>query len=231
MWQRKLANKWNSREFAIKLGCPVPELYWFGTRVDEIPFSSLPDRYVIRAVVGFSRRAVLVLDRGRNLLNGEHYDAPRIREAMRPHAGGFPPRRLLVEEFVPPEPEDDFQLPRDYKIYIFGDRIGAIQVIERRSEAFVTAFNEGWDPLPPIRQRTRLIEVLPRRPDCLDEMLAISRKFANAYGSFVRVDLYVGSQGAVFGECTGTPAEGRGYSEYCNRYFGELWEETFPDAL
>ena len=29
-WQRTLIQKWNSREFASKHGCRVPELYWSG---------------------------------------------------------------------------------------------------------------------------------------------------------------------------------------------------------
>jgi hypothetical protein len=232
LWQRKLTNKWNSREFALKLGCRVPELFWSGISVDDSPFSQLPVRYVMRGVTGFSGRAVLVLDRGRNLLNGEPYDHARIRDAMRPHVGGYPSRRLLVEEFLPPEPHAASDLPRDYKVFAFGDRIGAIQIIERRPERFVMGFDESWKPMPALRKkRATPLEVVPPRPDCLDEMLSVVRKIGAAYGSFVRVDMYVAASGAVFGELTGTPSEGNGYSDFADKYFGELWAETCPASI
>ena len=33
-WQRRLLNKLNAKEFAIGLGCRVPELYWRGRFTD-----------------------------------------------------------------------------------------------------------------------------------------------------------------------------------------------------
>jgi len=233
LWQRKLANKWNSREFAQKLGCAVPELYWSGWSPTEIPYERLPDRFVIREVSGHSRRAVLVLDRGRNLLDGEPYDPARIAATMRPHLRGWPRRRLLVEEFIPPEPGVSTALPRDYQFYVFGDRIGAISAIERghRPKSATVLFDEDWNPLPPLRRTAVILEVLPSRPACLDEMRTTAMTIGKAYGSFVRVDVYAGPRGALFGELTGTPAEGRGFTEFADRRLGELWELTYPDAV
>lgn len=231
LWLRKLANKWNSREFAIRHGAVVPELYWWGTRVDEIPFDRLPDRYVVRGIAGSSRRAVLVLDRGRNLLDGQHYDHQRIRDTMRRHGGGFPSRRLLVEEFVPPQSDTGSELPRDYKLYAFGNEVACIQVIERRPAAFVATFDDSWRPMPALRGRSNPFEVPPARPACLDEMLSMARAISVACGTFVRVDTYVGPRGAVFGELTGTPAQGNSYTDFADKYLGEYWQRTFPDAL
>src|SRR5690349_8519474 len=45
LWQRKLSNKYNAREFAKLNGCRVPDLYWKGSDIDSIDFASLPDQY------------------------------------------------------------------------------------------------------------------------------------------------------------------------------------------
>jgi hypothetical protein len=230
LWQRNLTNKWNSREFAQKLGCPVPELYWVGTRLDQIPFDRLPDRYVMRAVVGTDRKAVLVLDRGTNLLNGKRYDREMIRNAMHPHVGRVPARRLLIEEFIPAEAAVRAMLPRDYKLYMFAGHVGAILVIERRPEAFYLAVDEAWRPIP-LLDHGAPIEEPPEPPACLDQMIAIAQSLGRAYGSFVRVDVYAGPNGAVFGELTGTPAEGRGFSEFADRYLRDLWDTHCPGTL
>jgi hypothetical protein len=231
LWLRKLANKWNSREFAIKHGIEVPELYWSGTDTDRMPLADLPDRYVIRAVAGFSRRAVLVFDHGRNLLDGERCDARRIRDMFRPHAGGFPQRRVLVEEFIPPDEGARSELPRDYKVYVFGTHVAAIQVIERRPEPHVMAFDQDWNPLPPIRKRPNILEVPPARPACLPELLGMARTLGNACGTFIRVDAYVTPHRAVFGELTPTPSEGKGYTSFADEYFGDYWQRLCPDHL
>jgi hypothetical protein len=62
-------------------------------------------------------------------------------------------------------------------------------------------------------------------------MLSGVRKIGAAYGSFVRVDMYATTAGAVFGELTGTPSEGNGYSDFADKYFGELWSETCPAMI
>ena len=41
-WQRKLSNKYNSREFAKKHNCRVAELYWKGRDYNSIDFDNLP---------------------------------------------------------------------------------------------------------------------------------------------------------------------------------------------
>src|SRR3972149_6334832 len=51
-WRRRLTNKLIGRAFAIKNRVPVPELYWYGKNIDEIPFDILPPSYVIKTSFG-----------------------------------------------------------------------------------------------------------------------------------------------------------------------------------
>ena len=230
-WQRKLSNKWNSREFAQKLGCAVPELYWSGSDVDEIPFGRLPDQFVVRSAVGHSRQAVLVLDHGRNLFNGERYDPARIREAMRMHVRGLPRGRLLVEEFIVPERGAPSALPRDYKFHVFGDQMGSIAVIERGTRVTTSIFDDAWNPLPKVCRADAAPDVVPPRPACFDEMRAMATTLGTAFGSYVRVDLYAGPRGALFGEFAATPNKGRGFTAFGDRRLGDFWARTYPDRV
>lgn len=46
---KTLENKLTGREYAEANGVPVPELYWSGTDVENIPFDDLPASYVLKA--------------------------------------------------------------------------------------------------------------------------------------------------------------------------------------
>lgn len=227
-FQRRLSNKWNSREFARKLGIPVPRLYWSGTHLDAIPFDQLPPRYAVRSAIGYSRRAVLVMSHGRNLLVDRPCDPPGIRDAMRPHVRRLPRRRVLVEEFIAPEPGTEAALPREYKFFVFGGHVGVVNVIERTTPPTAATFGPAWDRLPPIDAVLAEPAVPPPKPACFEEMLAAAATFGSAVGAFVRVDLYAGARGPVFGETTGTPSEGRFFTEFANRHLTALWDRHCP---
>ena len=80
------------------------------------------------------------------------------------------------------------------------------------------------------RINTSNLEAAPRDPPlCLSEMVACVRRLGAAYETYVRVDMYASDRGCVFGEFSSTPAEGRNFTPFGNRYLGELWERTFPD--
>ena len=45
----------------------MPILYWFGRKVSHLPFDSLPEHYVIKPNLGFSRNNVYVMAKGTDL--------------------------------------------------------------------------------------------------------------------------------------------------------------------
>jgi hypothetical protein len=81
-WQRTLIQKWNSREFASKHGCRVPELYWSGGPFARAPLESLPDHFVVRPVRGAGHRGVLVVSVGRELLRQESATDSELRRRL-----------------------------------------------------------------------------------------------------------------------------------------------------
>src|SRR6476661_5168430 len=81
-WQRKLSNKHNSREFATKYGCQVPDLCWYGRDLSTLDFSKLPPQYVIRPTIGYSSKLVFLMDNGFNLMDKQQYTPEAIRELL-----------------------------------------------------------------------------------------------------------------------------------------------------
>jgi len=229
-WQRSLSNKWNARQFAERHGLRVPELYWHGRNLSRLDFGTLPERFVIRPVFGHSRKGVLVLCDGVDLLSDAKMSR---RDVLRASAGGA--KRLLmgpvlVEEFVG-ETHPDARLPLEFKLHMFNERVGAVSRTERSSangQTRVRFYSASWEPLPEISRRLPQADPVPA-PSCLPELLRAGKRLGQAYGTYVRVDFLVKGDMTVFGEFATTP--GGGWTAFAEEYFGRLWQETFPEAL
>lgn len=229
LWQRALNNKWNAREFAQRCGYRVPALYWYGRRAGALPLDSLPTHFVIRPAWGTARKGVYVLAHDRDLLHDRVYSKDELRAQVRRDQGRISQFPILVEEFVKTE-TGDYALPIEYKCYTFGATVGAIQVGQRTGHGARHRFYTPlWDPFadqmsthnPPAE------DIDP--PRCLEDILACARTLGGAYGTFVRVDCYATDRGCVFGEFSSTPMEGLDFTAFADKYFGELWDATFPD--
>jgi hypothetical protein len=247
LWQRKLANKWNSREFAVKHGCRVPELYWCGRNPARIPFDSLPDHYVIRPVVGHSCQGVFVMANGVNLLDGQPYSPDQIVADTRSRLRPWTRRKVMVEEFVRTE-QGQYRLPPEFKMHVFGGRIASLLYIDRNKPARGVHLDPDFQSLarflsddpesaeePPLFTPRRYAwpsdQSLPDPPVCWDEMKRVARTLGEAYGTYVRIDLYASDKGCVFGEFTPTQSKGVTIRPALERFFSAIWDEEFPDRI
>lgn len=230
LWQRKLSNKWNSREFASKLGIRVPDLYWHGRDLRELDFRNLPSHYVVRSAIGHSSKGVFVMAEGVNLLDTKAYSEAELKKVLARVVEENPATLLLVEEFVKTE-SGQYQLPVEYKVHTFNDHIAGIYVVRRKTvkQAKHRFYTAEWKPFSEVMMRTHPLDDLTNPPKCLEEMLAFARTLGKAYGAFVRIDFYATDKGCVFSEFTPTPTLGRGYTPYASQYFLKLWQETYPD--
>ena len=231
-WQRTLIYKWNAREFAQKHGCRVPSLYWFGRKLSTLPFESLPDCYVVKPNLGFSRNHVYVMARGTDLLRNESYTNAQLTETLREVTRGILGVPVLVEEFVKDE-QGEHKLPTEYKCHLFGEKIAAIQVIQRMDNvrAKHRYYTENWEMFEDPMSTILPLDDIRRPPRCLDEMRASARTLGKAYGTYVRADFYASEAGCVFGEFSSTPSLGETFTPYANHYFGALWQETFGEKI
>ncbi len=235
-WQRKLNNKWNGREFAARHGARLPQLYWSGRAADQMPFDELPSHYVVRSTSGSNKKGVLVMADGTSVYEQKSYDRSALKARLQQLLErGFSNTQLLVEEFVRNE-AGAFKLPRDYKFDMFGDVIASILVINRgrdgRSEETTTTYYDAdWKQLPfeVFTQLRQGPEQAP--PACLDALKELARRLGRAHETYVRIDLFAGEDGPVFGEFSPTPGAGRCFTPEADRYFESFWCEHFPNAL
>jgi hypothetical protein len=230
LWQRLLSNKWNAREFVQRYGCRVPALYWYGRRPGTLPIDLLPDHFVIRPIWGASTRGTYVFAQDRNLLDQTPLTKASLRDHLVRTAGRVRRFPIMAEEFVKTE-SGRYELPTEYKCYMFGDTVGAVHVVLRsgRDKAKIRPYTAAWEPFDDPINTHHPLAPLVDPPRCLDELIACAKRLGTAYGTFVRVDLYASDMGCVFGEFSSTPMEGRCFTPFAEQYFGQLWQRTFPD--
>jgi len=109
------------------------------------------------------------------------------------------PRGLLVEPFV----GHGRMLPIDYKFFVFGGRVEYVQVhLGRGQRHRWILLDRRWR-----RLSGRTDEPDPVRPDSLTRMIAAAETLGQGF-TFVRVDMYDGALGPLFGEMTFYPGSG-----------------------
>ena len=227
-WQRVLVNKLNGRTFAARLGCPVPELYWTGRVVSRVPLERLPERFVLKPITGTGARRVFLVNGNDCLTSGQPFHRRELGARLRATFLPVRVRPLLAEELIA---GSDGEPSLDYKFYVFGERIGAIEVVDRRlgHERKFSFFTPEWEPRSPILENVGSLGLVSR-PVCLAEMTRLALRCGAAWGAFVRVDFYVRDDTCVFGEFSSCPNGGKGMAREADAFLGRLWQEAFPDC-
>lgn len=224
---KQFADKYAVRSYVEgRLGPDVlPRLHFVTREPAEIPFDSLPDRFVVKPTHGCGWIEIVRdkarLDRDRLIetcrgwLRQNYYSRwrERVYREIEP--------RILVEELID---DDSGGAPLDYKLYVFHGRVETIEVIsgrfsaiqvsnhdrEWRRQEFQIAYEQSPVETPAPRHLERLIEAAETLGRGID---------------FVRADFYHLPDRIVFGELTTTPGAGlevfrpRSY----DRRFGDLW--------
>ncbi|QNL52034.1 hypothetical protein H8S90_10920 [Olivibacter sp. SDN3] len=223
-WQRKLSNKYNAREFAIKNDCKTADLYWKGSHVDQIDFESLPKHYVIRPTIGHNSNNVFIMKEGLNLFDNKYYTNEEIREYLKLTLSQQPAIEFLIEEFLQNETAEH-QILTDYKFYCFNGHIASCHVINRLSpkSGFASFYDEHWNKMPTVHVGYPFKE-WQEKPKCYEDMVSKVKQLSRAYEIFVRIDFYATAKGAVFGEFTPTPSLGNHFTSYGKRLLLQHWE-------
>jgi len=219
-WQRRLTNKLTAREFAIKCDVPVPDLYWYGKHVDDIPFDRLPSEYVIKTSFGASAKQVIPIKAGTNLFNNEQCCRDMIKEYFRPLMAKVSPYGyIMIEKLLSSENSD---LAMDYKVFVFNGIAQYITVVNRlKKESWF--YDRNWKQVTEkMHEKYSSGAALPR-PALLKELIDYSERLGHGYGNNpVRIDFYITQKGCFFGEFTATPSGGTGFSLHADRLFGKL---------
>lgn len=183
-------------------------------RFDDIDFSLLPDKFVLKCNHG-SHMNIVVNDKSKF----DQHEAKRMvdkwMQTNYAFAAGFQMHyeniipKIIAEKYI--EQIDNNLM--DYKIHTFNGIPKIIQIIGDRKfsdhggkEAFL---NTQWEPMKLKYHTYENYENIPDKPENFDKMLKIAEKLAEGF-SYVRVDLYNLSGKILFGEMTFTPASGKG---------------------
>jgi hypothetical protein len=233
-WQRRLNNKWNSREFAVMNGYRVPELYWHGRNPARIPFSELPPNYVIREAWSYGGKSVYLVADGQELLRDSPVCSREIVGQLRSVRDPVWPFPILVEEFLRTN-LGEYRQHVDYKFHCFDGQVAAISVQAGRqaghSSPQCNYYDEFWNAIPESMRSHEFELTHFDKPASFDEMLDCASVLSRAYESYVRIDLYDTDRGCVFGEVASYPSGGRHFSSSADRLLGEYWSRYCDDRI
>lgn len=187
---------------------------------EEIDFSVLPDKYVIKCT--HDSGSVFICDqKDKTYLN---HIKRKINAALRRNyyyngrewAYKEIPPRIIAESYM--VDESGIEL-KDYKFFCFHGEPKMIQVdFGRFHKHMRNIYTIEWEYIPmEIKYPTNADNIIPR-PDCLDKMLDISKKLSKGL-PHVRIDLYCIKDKIYFGEMTFY--HGSGYEKFTPDYYDE----------
>jgi TupA-like ATPgrasp len=226
----QFADKYAVRDYVEqRLGVEVlPKLYHCTRHPADIPFSSLPRRFVVKPTHGCGW-VRLVEDKStlnedaliaecNDWMNQRYYDLTREWQ----YKNVTP--RIIVEEFI-----DDGSggAPVDYKLMVFHGTVRIIHVHKDRFSAHkVTYYDRSWRKLEVLGLGEGVHDVIDDipRPERLDEMIAAAEALGEGI-DFVRADFYATKDRICFGELTNTPGNGviRYHPAEFDLYIGQFW--------
>lgn len=224
--EKFLSKKLIGEEYSLRHNVPVVPKILVTDDYDDERLRALPETFVLKSSVGYSAKQVFPIKRGKNVFTGKAQSIEEILVALR--ADSFVSNQkhsLIVEELIPDE--FDYNIPLDYKFYMFGEQIAAIQVIERpsklQSEQSHYFYDEDFHPIPiqilPVRKSRDVFQ----KSRHFDDMKRAAITLGQALNMFMRIDFYTSKEGFYFGEFTPTPEGGSGYSEDGDRFLGTYW--------
>lgn len=189
---------------------------------------------MLKPVVGTRHRGAYVMAGTRELLTGATLTRDELFERVRTERGRLSHVPLLAEELVTNE-RGEHALAVDYKLHVFGDTIGAIQVIHRSpgpdTPAVQRFYTPDWRPFEDPMSTRLPTGPASAPPACLAQLCEAARTLGSFFATYVRVDLYASRAGCVFGEFSFTPSGGGHFTPFADACFEALWSEHFPDAL
>jgi len=141
-------------------------------------------------------------------------------------------RKLLAEELLTTK---SGQIPYDYKVHCFNTREGTRFYIQVDYDRFVNDgdahtrdfFDEEWNFVP-FTLDFNNSDVRAEKPECLNEMLMLSKKLCSDL-AYSRIDWYIVDDRPLFGEITLTHGcSGETFNPYSyDELWGTLWDESY----
>lgn len=202
------ADKYGVRKYVEEHGCGdvLNELYGVYNRTVDIPWESLPDKFVLKCTHGCGYNIICADKKSLN----KHSTLSKLEQWMRSKYGlryaeyhylSITPR-IICERYI--ETEAGFT-PNDYKIFCFSGKPHYVAVaIDRATNIKWHFLDMEWKHLD-IALPDHNKGNPPIKPACWDRMVDVAIKLSQPF-PFVRIDLYDDNGRVIFGEMTFTPA-------------------------
>lgn len=177
-------------------------------RFDDIPFDSLPNRFVIKCTHDSGGLVIVENKEELDMFSAKAKITKSLENNYYYHGREWPYKnvkpRIIVEEYM----ADGADELTDYKVMCFN---GVAKIIFTCTERFgdglkVTFFDTDWNRLPFTRHYPSSKKKI-EKPKKLKEMLRLSEKLSSGI-PFVRVDWYEIGGELFFGEYTFYPGNG-----------------------
>ena len=216
----KCCDKYTIREYVKQQGCEdiLNHMIWQGFDPEEIPFSELPKKYVIKVTHGSTFN--IIQDGKLQITQKEIISKCRkwLKAKFLPCYGewfyGIERPRVIVEDFI--ESADDSQL-RDYKVFCFNGQPKIIRVdTDRFTHHKADCFDCEWNHIDSVGMGFEISGRIIEKPACLKQMLEYAAKLSAPF-HHARVDFYIVKEKIYFGEITFT--NGAGFDKFSSYGF------------
>lgn len=204
-------DKYMAREYITKCGYGdhLPTLLWNGYNPEDIPFSELPDKYVIKITNGSGRNIICTSNEEIDIIQVKSRLSAWLNTEYLPAYGewfyGIVKPRIIIEEFL--GLAESNTPPPDYKMFYFnnlnGGDVGLTAVdTDRFTLHRRTIYDKDWQV---IREAAfdfpTELDHLVEKPVCYDEMIQCVKVLSKPF-LHVRVDFYVIKDRFYVGELT-----------------------------
>lgn len=226
------ADKYRMRSYIESkgFGGHLPQCYGFWENPDDIDFSKLPNKFVLKANNGC---ATVMIVRDKKQLNEKKVKRQMKEWLKRPfgyigaekHYLSIKPG-ILAEELLTQTEELNKVSPGsmvDFKIWCINGKPESILVVYDRANGHykLALYDTKWDAIPEnlIEQWCNLQKSTPalQKPKYLDEMIRIATTLSKEFKE-VRVDFYESDNKPIIGELTFTT----GYGYFTDEYYEYL---------
>lgn len=176
-------------------------LLWAGERFEDIPFASLPDKFVVKCTHDSGSIAICQNKEEFNIQETSKFINRHLKSnlfwAGREWVYKELKPRIIIEQYM----GTDESYPEDYKFYVFGGKIDCVMVCKDRDKGYPRFYfyDENWN-------RLRYLKDEPsddvEKPNNFDEMIEIVKKLNVLDYPAIRIDLYDVNSQIYFGEYT-----------------------------
>lgn len=241
----ELADKYKVRKYIeqCNLSEILVKLYGVWEKAEEIDFSLLPDKFVLKTnnssgkVLLVNDKSKLKIEQTRMLLN-KWVNEKRGLISFEPHYWNID-RRIIAEEFLEENSYKGISSSLiDYKFFCFHGEPFIINVLFDRNNLTVGSteksntlhyreniFDLDWKFRTDMFANSTgldMSKIIPK-PKCFDEMIKICKILSKPFTQ-VRVDLYEVNNKVYFGEMTFTSGSMNDFSQECLLKMGELMD-------